>query len=60
MTEQEIRKNKPDGATHWNPNNAKAVYYKINDGKIKFWVDKHQLWYGSCVGMDESKILKPL
>lgn len=57
MTIDQIKKNAPEGATHWNPNNTKAIYYKVNNGKIKFWVEKHQLWYGSCVSIGE---IKPL
>lgn len=52
-----IKENKPCGATHYNPNGEKAVYYKIDNGELKFYVHKHDLWYGSCMKLDE---LKPL
>lgn len=59
MTLEEIKRNKPDGATHYNPNGKSAIYYKVRNGAYAFYCAKHDLWYGSSYFLDDDNI-KPL
>lgn len=58
MTIEEIRKNAPKLATHYNPEGVKAVYY-YHDGKmVRVYNQKHDRWYGSM--LDSLSLLQPL
>lgn len=59
MIIEEIRKNKPEGATHYNPNAKSAIYYKIVNGAYKVYHKKHNMWYGSGYYLGDNNI-KPL
>lgn len=55
----DIKTNAPEGATHYNPSGVKAIYYKIQDGRYRFYCSQHNLWYGSAYFLDDDNI-KPL
>ena len=59
MSEQEIKDRAPSGATHYNPKAKSAIYYKIENGRYKFYCRIHNLWYGSAYFLDDENI-KPL
>ena len=46
MTIEEIRKNKPDGATHYNnePDYSAVCYWMVVDGWVESWSDDDKCW----------------
>ena len=50
MTEQEIRDNKPDGATHWYycDRLKKVIYYK----KDNMWIPLYGMWVFQVLHVD--------
>lgn len=64
MTIEEIRKNAPQGATHYHPNNGLAIYVKKLGVSYAIWNDLKNDWiYGSTtfnLMKEFSPNLKPL
>ena len=58
MTQEEISKNAPDGATHYNNGSGWTVYVRLTDyGVAETWLDGR--WYSTRLHKSECDI-KPL
>lgn len=57
MNFDEIKRNSPDGATHYNPTGVWAIYYKCDNNGIYFWYDSYECWLVSLIPREK---LKPL
>ena len=44
MTIEEIRKNKPDGATHYFKNSLGVVYFRKNHIVWHAWIESEKYW----------------
>lgn len=54
MNIDEIRKNKPKGATHYDPRGW-LVYYKLTKNGVLFWADVKGVWFRSSLTLENYK-----
>lgn len=49
MNIEEIRKNKPEGATHYDPRGGWSIYYKVKNDVVLFWANERKEWIKSSL-----------
>lgn len=54
MNIEEIRKNKPEDATHYDPRGW-LVYYKISKHCVFFWAEERNKWMNSSLTLENYK-----
>ena len=58
MTEQEIRDNAPDGATHYLSGDYHTTYYKVDGNNIYSWQSHNKKWHYDSIF--HNAMIKPL